>query len=60
MKKIKNKIQPLMTTIETAEYLGVSWRTVQNWRALGIGPKFKRLGHKTVRYSKKDLDKFVR
>lgn len=49
----------LLTTIQAAEYLGLSPQTLADWRHKGAGPKFVRVGTRTVRYRLSDLDAFV-
>ena len=44
--------------IDAAAYLGVSPRTLENWRASGDGPDYARLGARVV-YRIVDLDKFL-
>ena len=44
-----------LTTSEAAEAIGVTESTLVNWRRVGQGPRFVRLGYKTVRYSHEDL-----
>jgi predicted DNA-binding transcriptional regulator AlpA len=44
----------LKSVRETAEYLGVSFHTLNKWRARGFGPPFVRLG-KRVAYPDGDL-----
>lgn len=41
-----------------AGYLKLSPRTLQSWRARGIGPAIIKLG-RAVRYSRVDLDAFI-
>ena len=38
-----------------AEILGLSVRTLQNWRSLHIGPAYVRLNNKMIRYKVEDL-----
>lgn len=45
----------LLTPKEAAAFLQVSEKTLEKWRTKGIGPKFRRLGHRTVRYLQNDL-----
>lgn len=50
----------LITTKQAAQHLGVSARTVENWRTRGDGPPYLRLSRtKGVRYRLEDLEKFV-
>lgn len=49
----------LLTEREAAAYLGaVSVRTLQDWRARGIGLRYHKLG-KRVAYDLADLDAFI-
>lgn len=48
----------LMNEIDAASYLGLSRRTLQQWRVSGRGPCFRKLGA-AVRYRRQDLDAFV-
>lgn len=45
----------LLTPKEAAAFLRVSEKTLEGWRSKGTGPKFRRLGHRTVRYLQADL-----
>lgn len=45
----------LLTPKEAAAFLQVSEKTLEKWRTKGTGPKFRRLGHRTVRYLQNDL-----
>lgn len=45
----------LLTPKEAASFLRVAEETLAKWRTKGTGPKFRRLGHRTVRYLKADL-----
>lgn len=44
---------------EAAEYLRLSPRTLANWRCLGIGPEFERVG-RSVRYRLDVLDAWTK
>jgi excisionase family DNA binding protein len=48
----------LLKTKDAAEYLGLSVRTLENWRYQGRGPKCVLMG-RTVRYDLQDLDAWV-
>lgn len=45
----------LLTPREAAAFLQMSEQTLEKWRSKGTGPKFRRLGHRTVRYLQDDL-----
>ncbi len=55
-----DSIQPprLMTEKAAASYLSIAYRTLWGWRKQGIVPHIK-FG-KQVRYSREDLDEFIR
>jgi DNA-binding transcriptional regulator YiaG len=48
------------TIEEAAAYLGVSPRTMQNWRYESDKPKFYKPTNKLVYYFKSDLDKWIK
>ncbi len=43
-------LSPLMNQDEAAGYLGLSARTLENWRLKGGGPAFVRMSHRCIRY----------
>ena len=47
-----------LTSKQAAEYLGITSRTLTNWRYRGTGPKFIRTGaaHSRVLYRLRELD----
>lgn len=47
-----------LPTKQAARYLGVSPRTLEDWRQTGGGPRFLKLG-RAVRYRIKELDQFA-
>lgn len=49
----------LLTTAEAAEHLRLSPRTLERWRAEGIGPKFIKMGPRAVLYAPTELASFV-
>ena len=53
--------QAYFTPRQTARYIGVTVRTLTEWRRVGGGPAFVRLGLRTgrVRYSKRELDNWM-
>jgi excisionase family DNA binding protein len=48
----------LLTARELAAELKVSLRTLERWRARGIGPAYVRLG-RTVRYRRSDVNTWL-
>lgn len=50
---------PLMTTEEVAEYLGLAARTVKRWREENSGPQYIRINHKCVRYRQSEVDRWL-
>ncbi len=49
----------LVTPAELAERARVSRSTVERWRYEGRGPEPVRLGKRTVRYLRSDVDRFL-
>ena len=49
-----------MTTREVAERLRISEKTVVAWRYQRRGPRFYKLGPRTVRYRREDIEAFAR
>lgn len=49
----------LLTETEAADYLGVSPRTLSNFRTRGGGPDYIKVGSKSVRYDLKDLQEYI-
>lgn len=56
------KLEPgdLVDERHAAETLGVSAKTLQNWRALRKGPRYRKIGARLVRYHVADLADFQR
>jgi len=48
----------LLTTIQAAEYLGISPALLKKMRAEGNGPHYCKIG-KLIKYSKETLDTYV-
>jgi len=48
-----------LTTEEAAEYLGLSHRTLQDWRCAKEGPPYVVLGPRNIKYDIRDLDAWV-
>ncbi|MFC0527828.1 helix-turn-helix domain-containing protein [Phytohabitans kaempferiae] len=49
--------RPLATPAEVAEHLQKPVRTLEQWRYLGIGPSFIRVG-RDVRYRWRDIERW--
>ena len=45
----------LATERQAADFLGVTTRALQKWRATGTGPLFVRISSRCVRYRRRDL-----
>ena len=48
------QILPLIPTAEAAPLAGVAPKTLENWRTLGLGPKFIKAGRRVL-YDPTDL-----
>jgi|GEM_PF-3296534 len=49
----------LLTETEAADVLGVSPRTLSNWRCRGGGPDYVKMGSKAIRYRLNALNEFI-
>ena len=49
----------LFTAAETARFLNVSERCLENWRVRGGGPKYLRLSRRCVRYRRRAIWDFL-
>jgi len=49
-----------LTCAQAAARLGVRPKTLEQWRAESRGPKWSRLGARSVRYAVADVDAFAR
>jgi predicted DNA-binding transcriptional regulator AlpA len=49
----------LLNEVEAGQFLSLSHRTLQNWRVKGGGPKYLKIGLKTVRYRLTDLQSWL-
>ena len=49
----------LLTQREAASVLRLSERTLERWRVAGIGPRFVRLGRRSIRYRQQNVDAYV-
>jgi len=48
-----------MTTAQAAQYAGFAESTFEKYRVYGTGPRYLKLGKKSVRYRKADLDAWL-
>jgi hypothetical protein len=44
---------------EVAAIFDIKVHTLRNWRSLGKGPRFRKIGQRTVRYHRADLLAFI-
>lgn len=51
-------VEPLMSEAQVAEILGKPPRTLRQWRYLGIGPTYLKVGA-TVRYRARDVEAWL-
>lgn len=58
--QLSAKIEPgdLVNEQEAAAILSTAVRTLRNWRALRIGPRYRKIGARLVRYHRADLADF--
>jgi excisionase family DNA binding protein len=52
-------VRRYLTTVEAAEYMGLSDRTLQDWRCDKAGPPFIVFGPRNIKYDVRDLDAWV-
>ncbi|MGH4013153.1 MAG: helix-turn-helix transcriptional regulator [Pseudonocardiaceae bacterium] len=50
----------LLTARQVAELLGVSLWTLRKWTRDGLGPQPHRLGPRAIRYSREDVNAWLR
>ena len=50
--------RPLGTPAEVSDYLQIPVRTLQQWRYLGTGPRWRKAGH-AVRYAWDDVEAWL-
>lgn len=59
MNEMKTNEGALLNERETAEFLGVSRRTLQGWRSNQTGPRWVRINTKSIRYRQSDLTDWI-
>lgn len=50
---------PLIDDGRAAEILGIARQTLRNWRLAGLGPRWLRIGPRSVRYRMADVEAFA-
>ena len=50
-------MRPLLTTEQAAQFAGVAAKTLNNWRHLGHGPAFHKIG-RLVKYDPADIERW--
>ncbi len=48
-----------LTEAQVSEMTALALSTLRNWRALGRGPEYLKVGGTAVRYKKSDVEKFM-
>ena len=51
--------QHVRRTPAAAEYIGHKPSTLEKWRVQGKGPRFVKIGSRSVGYTEEDLDAFI-
>lgn len=54
-----SEVKRLLQDTQAAEVLGIAVQTMRNWRYLGIGVPYVRLGSRTIRYDAADLERYI-
>ena len=58
MSKEVHRMSNLLKEVEAAHYLRLRPKTLRQWRSIGSGPQYYRVGG-SIRYDQKQLDKFL-
>ncbi|HWL46346.1 MAG TPA: helix-turn-helix domain-containing protein [Sphingomonadaceae bacterium] len=53
------KGSPFLSNAQAAYYIGLHWRTLENMRSKGLGPRYRKHG-RFIRYHIDDLDEWSR
>lgn len=53
-------ITAYLTTKDAARHLGFSYKTLESWRARGMGPRYRQLPNGRIRYLMNELDDWAR
>jgi predicted DNA-binding transcriptional regulator AlpA len=51
--------QRYLTPPETAEYIRLTERALEDWRYRGVGPRFIRLSGRAIRYRLSDIEDWL-
>jgi hypothetical protein len=51
--------QRVLDEVQAAEKLKVKVQTMRNWRHLGKGPAYLKVGERAIRYLESDIDAFL-
>lgn len=52
-------VKRLLTSAEVAERLGITPRTLTEWRIRGYGPAFIEIAKRNIRYDSSDLENWL-
>ena len=55
----RERSERLLKDVEAAEKLGVKVQTLRNWRMMGTGVPYVRVGDRSIRYSEDDLKAYI-
>ena len=56
---VQKQTKPLITTKQAACRLGVSVKQIEKWRYEGGGPKYIKLGKRSVRYEQEEIENYI-
>jgi excisionase family DNA binding protein len=51
-------METLWSTEEVAAYLSIPAKTIANWRAAGLGPRYSKIG-RHVRYARSEVERWA-
>jgi len=57
--KMGSRLEKLLTSRETAEFLGLPESTLSQWRSQRRGPPYIKLESRLVRYRRSDLEAYI-
>ena len=57
---VQSQLQPrFLNETQLADLIGLSLKTLRNWRNMGKGPTFRKWEGGAVRYSSADVEKWI-